>query len=105
VARMAGWFDVEQRDKGEANKGHDRGGAHEREGKLFSRGGLYCLLSNSVYIGEIRHKQERNPGQHEGIVSRALWERVQERLRHGAARRGEGSKTQAPQSPASLEGY
>jgi Recombinase len=27
-----------------------------------------------------RHKQERHPGQHEGIISRALWERVQERL-------------------------
>jgi site-specific DNA recombinase len=70
-----------------------------RGGKPFSRGALYCLLSNSVYIDEIRHKQERHPGQHEGIVSRALWERVQERLRERAPRRGEGSKTQAPQSP------
>ena len=70
-----------------------------RGGKPFSRGALYCLLSNSVYIDEIRHKQERHPGQHEGIVSRALWERVQERLRERAPRRGEGSKTQTPQSP------
>jgi site-specific DNA recombinase len=43
-----------------------------RGGRAFSRGALYCLLSNSVYIGEIHHKQERHPGQHEGIVSRAL---------------------------------
>ena len=64
-------------------------------GLSFSRGALYCLLSNSVYIGEIRHKQERHPGQHEGIVSRALWERVQERLRERATRRGEGRKTEA----------
>jgi hypothetical protein len=70
-----------------------------RGGRAFSRGALYCLLSNSVYIGEIHHKQERHPGQHEGIVSRALWERVQERLRERATRRGEGSKTQAPKSP------
>src|ERR1700693_22360 len=62
-----------------------------RGGKQFSRGALYCLLSNSAYIGEIRHKQERHPGQHEGIVSRALWERVQERLRERATRRGERS--------------
>ena len=33
------------------------------------------------------------------IVSRALWERVQERLRERAPRRAEDSKTQAPQSP------
>src|SRR5216684_2474716 len=70
-----------------------------RGGKPFSRGALYCLLSNPIYLGEIRHKQERHAGQHEGIVSRELWERVQERLRERATRRGEGSKTQAPQSP------
>ena len=68
-------------------------------GKPFSRGGLYHLLSNPVFIGEIRHKQERHPGQHEGIVSRELWERVQQRLREGTVRRSEGSKTEAPRSP------
>jgi hypothetical protein len=26
-------------------------------GKPFSRGALYCLLSNPIYVGEIRHKQ------------------------------------------------
>ena len=70
-----------------------------RGGKPFSRGALYHLLSNPIYLGEIRHKQERHPGQHEAIVSRALWERVQERLRDRAARRGEGRKTEAPRSP------
>ena len=50
-------------------------------GCRFSRGALYELLSNPIYIGEIRHKQERYPGQHEAIVPRELWERVQQRLR------------------------
>jgi DNA invertase Pin-like site-specific DNA recombinase len=36
-----------------------------RGGKQFSRGALYHLLSNPIYLGEIRHKQERHPGQHE----------------------------------------
>jgi site-specific DNA recombinase len=71
----------------------------QRGGKPFSRGALYCLLSNPIYLGEIRHKQERHRGQHEAIVSRALWERVQERLRDRAVRRGEGRKTEAPRSP------
>jgi site-specific DNA recombinase len=48
-----------------------------RGGKQFSRGALYHLLSNPIYLGEIRHKRERHPGQHEAIVSRELWERVQ----------------------------
>ena len=71
----------------------------QRGGKPFSRGALYHLLSNPIYPGEIRHKNERHPGQHEAIVSRELWERVQERLRNRAVRRGEGRKTEAPRSP------
>jgi len=71
----------------------------QRGGKPFSRGALYHLLSNPIYVGEIRHKNERHPGQHEAIVSRELWERVQERLRNRAVRCGEGCKTEAPRSP------
>src|ERR1700691_2234320 len=50
-------------------------------GQSFSRGALYELLSNPIYIGEIRHKRERHPGQHEAILDRKLWEKVQKRLR------------------------
>ena len=55
-------------------------------GKAFSRGALYELLSNPVYIGEIRHRKERHPGQHEPIMDRELWERAQRQLRDQAAR-------------------
>jgi DNA invertase Pin-like site-specific DNA recombinase/plasmid stability protein len=72
---------------------------NRRGGKPFSRGALYHLLSNPVYVGEIRHKQERHPGLHEPIVSRELWEQVQQRLRSQAARHGQGRKTEAPRSP------
>ena len=57
-------------------------------GQPFSRGALYALLSNPVYIGEIRHKRDRHPGQHEAIVDRDLWEQVHQRLRTRAARQG-----------------
>jgi site-specific DNA recombinase len=50
-------------------------------GQSFSRGALYELLSNPIYLGEIRHKQERHPGQHDAILDRNLWEKVQKRLR------------------------
>src|SRR5205085_3079920 len=42
-------------------------------GKSFSRGALYELLSNPIYLGEIRHKQERHPGQHQAILEPELW--------------------------------
>ena len=59
-----------------------------RGGKSFSRGALYSLVSNPIYVGEIRHRSERHPGQHEAIVSRELWERVQRQLRSLAVRLG-----------------
>jgi site-specific DNA recombinase len=49
-------------------------------GLPYSRGALYELLRNRLYLGEIRHCQQHYPGQHEAIVSTALWERVQNRL-------------------------
>ena len=70
-----------------------------RGGREFSRGALFHLLANPIYLGEIRHKRERYPGQHEAIVSRELWERVQQRLHDHSVRIGRGCKTEAPHSP------
>jgi hypothetical protein len=70
-----------------------------RGGKPFSRGALYHLLSNPVYLGEIRHKQERHPGLHQPIISRELWDRVQERLGGQTAYRNSKTKTEAKDSP------
>ena len=49
--------------------------------KSFSRGALYTLLRNPTYVGEVRHKDARYPGQHQPIVERSVWERTQELLR------------------------
>jgi len=76
-----------------SSKGKSRGG------QQFSRGALYHLLANPIYIGEIRHRRERHPGQHEAILSRDLRERVQQRLRVHKVRSGDGSKTAALISP------
>src|SRR6202795_2143593 len=72
---------------------------NRRGGKTFSRGALYCLLSNRIYRGEIRHKQQSHLGQHEPIISGELWERVQAKLIGHAVRDGEGRKTAALRSP------
>ncbi len=57
-------------------------------GKSFSRGALYQVLANPLYIGEVRHKKARHPGQHQGIVDREMWDEVQKRLRDQSARAG-----------------
>ena len=56
-------------------------------GCQFSRGALYERWAHLIYLGKIRHKQERYPGQHEAIVPRELWEKsVQRRLRTNVVR-------------------
>ncbi len=54
-------------------------------GQPFSRGSLYELLANPIYVGEIRHRKDRHPGQHQAIVERELWEKVQQLLSDRAA--------------------
>ena len=58
----------------------------ESGGHSFSRGALYALLSNPIYVGEIRHKSLRHPGQHQAIVDRAVWERTQQQLQEHRVR-------------------
>ena len=54
----------------------------ESGGQAFSRGALYTLLRNPIYVGEIRHKGVCHPGQHAPIVDRAMWDEVAQLL-HG----------------------
>jgi DNA invertase Pin-like site-specific DNA recombinase len=56
-------------------------GGIESGGHSFSRGALYALLSNPIYVGEIRHKGVCHTGQHEAILDRAVWDRTQQQLR------------------------
>ena len=44
---------------------------------VLSRGALYLILRNPIYIGKIRYRQELHPGQHEAILEEALWQRAQ----------------------------
>jgi site-specific DNA recombinase len=60
-------------------------GSVRHGGFPFGRGALYHLLANPIYTGEIRHKSITYQGQHEAIVERATWRRVQEILSKKAA--------------------
>ena len=56
-------------------------------GKSFSRGAIYTILKNPTYIGEVLHKGKTYEGEHEGIVSRELWDKVQNRLKKNRQKR------------------
>jgi site-specific DNA recombinase len=55
-------------------------------GDAFTRGRIYHLLANPVYIGEIRHKGRSYPGQHPAIIDRAIFDAVNLRLKANASR-------------------
>lgn len=51
-----------------------------REGGFFNKGMLYRLLHCRTYIGEAVHKDKSYPGEHQAIIDRDLFDRVQEKL-------------------------
>jgi site-specific DNA recombinase len=59
-------------------------------GQPFSRGHIYKLLSNPLYIGEIAHKGTRYPGQHPAIIDADTWQAVQAQLKENTR----GNRTQ-----------
>jgi site-specific DNA recombinase len=64
----------------------------------FSRGALYTLLRNPIYVGEVRHKGARYPGQHQPIIERSVWDKAQALLRSHTVRAG-GNPSGAITSP------
>jgi site-specific DNA recombinase len=55
-------------------------------GGPFSRGALFHLLRNRIYLGQIVHRDQVYPGEHEAIVDAELFDRVQHVLDANARR-------------------
>jgi site-specific DNA recombinase len=49
-------------------------------GGLLSRGHIYWILSNPIYVGRLRHKGQIHDGLHAAIVDQEIWDRVQHLL-------------------------
>jgi site-specific DNA recombinase len=67
-----------------------------RESRPFDKGTLYKILRNRTYFGEAVHKGKSYPGEHEAIVDRATWDRVNEILATNAKRRGNEARARTP---------
>ena len=65
-------------------------------GVSIARGALYHMLRNRIYLGEIVHKDESYPGEHDAIVDQEMWEKAQEILATNRVDRRSGSGTQEP---------
>lgn len=86
------------------SKRHHFRSGRTQGGNPLSRGQIHKILTNPVYIGQIRHKDRTWPGQHRAIIDVALWEEVQKKLQANAAKpRGRKSGGQDA-SPSPLAG-
>ncbi len=62
-------------------------GVRSRSGAALSRGALFHLLKNRLYLGEIVHKGQSYPGQQAPIIAAELFDQVQSQLEvHRSAR-------------------
>jgi site-specific DNA recombinase len=71
-------------------------------GGLFSRGHIYKILSNPIYVGRIAHKGQVHEGQQAPIVTQDLWNDVRQSL--GDHLGGARSKRTRQSSDALLTG-
>ncbi|MFT8247237.1 recombinase family protein [Roseomonas sp. BN140053] len=67
-----------------------------KSGRLLDKGDIYKLVHNRTYLGEATHKGQSFPGEHRGIVDRALWDRVHAVLAVSPRARGNGRRNQSP---------
>ena len=64
-------------------------------GTAFSRGHLYLILSNPIYIGRIPHRGRSYEGEHDAIIDAETWDKVQAQLAMNAGRKRGPSQLQA----------
>ena len=65
-------------------------------GKPLSRGGLYKLLNNPIYIGQIRHKDKTYPGNHTAIIEETTWLKTQALLLKNRKAAKDGLRAKQP---------
>jgi DNA invertase Pin-like site-specific DNA recombinase len=65
-------------------------------GTSYSRGSLYGLLQNPIYLGKIQHRDATYAGEHDAIIPQELWDKVQDRLRANNKIRRSGSNSKSP---------
>ena len=67
-----------------------------RSGQPWHKMHLYRLFNNRIYVGEIVHKDQVYPGEHEAIVPRDLFNKVQAILEENYRIRGNNARAKTP---------
>jgi site-specific DNA recombinase len=70
--------------------------SRSRPGKPIDKGAIYKILRNRTYLGEAVHKGTSYPGEHQAIIDRATWDKVQTVLAENTVARANGTRVQTP---------
>ena len=68
----------------------------------ISRGPLYVILQNRIYVGDMVHKGKAYPGLHDSIIEPELFDRVQAQLASARVQRRHGGNAREPSLLAGL---
>ncbi len=71
-------------------------GATAKSGRPLDKGDIYKLLHNRTYVGEAAHKGQVYPGEHQGIVTRDLWDQAHAILQISPRVRANRNRVHAP---------
>ena len=71
-------------------------GVTTKRGRPIDKADIYKLLNNRTYVGEVVHKGNVYPGEHQGIVSRELWDAVHTILTESPRARANRNRAQSP---------
>ena len=69
------------------------------EGPRFSRSRVHWMLTNCVYVGEVRHNENQYAGRHAPIIAQEKWNAVQRLLGEKLAGSGRGVGKSRSSSP------
>ncbi len=83
-------------EKGYTTKSWTTKKGRTRAGMPWNKVLVYRVLNNPLYIGEVTHKGERYPGEHEPIVTRRLWDQAHSILAWNCRTRGVRTRTKTP---------
>ena len=67
-----------------------------RAGTPWHKGLLYRVLNSPLYLGEVTHKGNRYPGEHDAIITQEVWDQAHAILERNRRARGEQTRAQTP---------
>jgi DNA invertase Pin-like site-specific DNA recombinase len=67
-----------------------------RGGKPWTRGAMYKVLANRIYLGEAVHKGVAYPGEHAAIIDQRAWDKAHAVMAESPHRRGAATRARVP---------